>query len=289
MKRKLFLVLILLTAFGATSVFAGGAVTSKPSPSLSDKAMGAADGSNFIPGLITTDFEAADTFAPGFCAGQNGWTAFVASTVEGHIDTANPAGGTQHLRVSSDPANATGTLTGCFSPDLGALPADNIYTTSVDVAITNANGADYGVVLQSPNQGFITARVNFRFTGPIQVFEGGDFVDTGATWTPGAYRNLTIVVNSTAGTIAYSYDGVLIHTGPLVGGTTVEQVVLFSDNWQVTDEHGDFDNLSTTRQTPTAIGLGSLEGNSVGALLPVLLLMGLLGGLTAWAVTKRTQ
>ncbi len=201
------------------------------------------------PGNLTTGFEAVDGFVPGFIGGQSGWTTFAASLTQGHIDTANPAAGAQHLRISKDPALASGILTGAFSPDQGPL-AVGPSSVSVDIAISNTGGADYDVSPQAPSQAMISARVKFSFVGNIFIVDdlgaGLVFVDTGVAWNAGPYTNLTINIDPVANTIDYIYGGAPIYSsvGGVFAGTTIEQVVLFSDNFHVAGESGDFDNFS---------------------------------------------
>lgn len=196
-------------------------------------------------------FESGEGFTPGFIASQVGWTAFSASLVEGHIDTANPYTGTQNLRISLDAAVAAGTIVGAFSP----VVADTVVDASsvqVYVNIGATGGADYDVVPQSPTQAMLTARVNFSYLGDINVLDdvgaGLAFEDTGADWVPGVYTLLQIDVDPVGNTIDYYYGGALIYSSVagIVAATIVEQVVLLSDNWNVT-ESGDFDDLMIER------------------------------------------
>jgi len=205
-----------------------------------------------------TGFEPGERFAPGYVGGQAGWTAFTASVTEGHVDTVNPYSGVQHLRISHDPTLAGGTYTGGFSPNLGLQNNDPV-SVSIMVAISATGGADYDVVPQTPTQGYQTARVNFSYLGDIRVLDdlggGTTWVDTGANWVPGAYKNLTIDIDPGADTIDYSYGGASIYSG-VAGvflGTCVEEVVLWSDNWHAGD-CGDFDDLTITPE-PATLGL----------------------------------
>lgn len=203
----------------------------------------------------STGFEPADGFAPGYIGGQAGWTGF-AGTAQGVISAAHPAAGTQELRISRDPSNPAGNYTGGFSPVQSALGVGD-YVTSMDVYISYALGANYGVVLQAPSQGYLSARLEFDWLGDIIVLDdtgsGLGFVDTGVAWTPGVYKNLTIDLNSITGAIDYYYDGSLVYSGVngVFAGTSVEQVVLYSDNWQYAGEFGEFDNLSVTPEPAT--------------------------------------
>lgn len=238
--------------------------------------------SSYLGGsVLVTGFEPSEGFSPGYCA-QNGWTAFLVSSTEGHIDTVNPASGTQHMRISGDSSIGAGNLTGCFSPLLAApvtTPTIPMSQVLVDLYISGTGGADYDVAPQSPTQGFLTARVNFRFTGPIRVLDGGTFVDTGATWPVNTWFTLGITVDPENDMIDYTIDGTSIYTGSIVGGTIIEQVVLLSDNFHVTDD-GDFDNLRIDNDyapIPTDVSLTSFgeSGNGSYALYfaPVLLLV----------------
>lgn len=243
---------------------------------------------------LSTDFEAAEGappgFAPGYCA-QNGWTAFTDSTVEGQISAANPYNGAQHLRVAKDPALPENTNVGCFSPDIGPKPVQP-NSLSIYVAISADGGADYFVVGQAPSQGLATAYFRFFYLGDIVVADdlgaGAVWVDTGADWTVGPYVRVDMVVDPGANTIRYYYGGALIYTGVAWAGTTIEQVVLFSDNWNVGDV-GDFDTLQV-QHDPTSISLASFESRPAAAWFPWAGLAGL--GLVAGvglAVSRRRR
>jgi V8-like Glu-specific endopeptidase len=223
-------------------------------------------------GVLAYGFEANEGFSPGYIGGQVGWAAFSASTIEGHVDTVNPGSGSQHLRISKDPSLDTGVLTGAFGPELGPQPLMPSGLV-VDVAIGGTGGADYDVVAQAPTQGFLTARVKFHYQGHIYVLDdlgsGVQFVDTGIAWNIGPYRTLEIDLDPGANTIDYFYAGTLVYSSVagIFAGTTIEQVVLLSDNWQI-GEHGDFDNLAiytdtsvptdSPTPTPTSPDLGQI-------------------------------
>ncbi len=223
--------------------------------------------------MLTTDFEGTEGAPPGFSPGyceQNGWTAFAASTVQGQISSANPSSGDQHIRIAEDPSLGLGTSVGCFSPDIGAQTIGPTWM-EVDVAISDTGGADYHIVPQAPSQGSLTARVNFEFWGNIWILDriGGNlqFVDTGTAWNVGPYTTLRIEVNPGANTIDYYYGGALIYSSAsgVFAGTTIEQVVLFHDNWNFGDV-GDFDNLRVySGSHPTSIDLVKMQSLSTDA------------------------
>jgi hypothetical protein len=198
-------------------------------------------------GTMTTGFEAEDGFSLGHLRDQACWSTFLSSLEEAQVSDVNPAVGFQHLRISLDPALSQGRLVGAFSPDIGPLPAGPS-TTFVDIAISASGGADYSLSGQSPSEGYAAWKVRFNDAGTIDVLDklgcAFQYVDTGVAWAVGSYKRLTVCDNPEAGTTAYYYDGALIYSQiERVTGTRVEQVVMYSDNYQITDV-GDFDNLS---------------------------------------------
>jgi len=229
-----------------------------------------------------TGFEPGEGFAPGFIGGQAGWTVFIASTTQPTVSAANPLLGSQHQRNEMDPANGVGTMIGSFSPQITQTDPMAPSTTEIDVFISGLNGADYDVAPQAPTQMALTARVNFRFTGPIRVLDGGVFVDTGATWVPNTWMNLRIEVDPSIPQIDYYIDDVLIYTAnALVLGTTVEQVVIFSDNFHLAGEFGDFDNfgINPIDAVPPPIVVEIPTLSPVGIAVLALLLFGAAAGI----------
>ncbi len=205
---------------------------------------------------LETGFENSEGFTASTHCAQNGWTKIAPSNDEGHIDTSSPASGTQHIRISYDTAVADGTFTGCLSPDLGPLPEQSSIA-QVYMALSATGGADYDFWLQAPSQGFVTARVKFFYLGDIFVLDVDeddnlDFVDTGVDWDVGMYRQIRVEVNPASDQIQYFYNDSLIYTGSIFAGTVIEQAVLMSDNWHLTDV-GDFDNLTITTVIPPSI------------------------------------
>ncbi|TVQ63917.1 MAG: PEP-CTERM sorting domain-containing protein [Phycisphaerales bacterium] len=231
-----------------------------------------APGSTAMPGLRNVNefygFESAEGYSVGPVAGQQGWAEFTARPGASRVSNANPASGNQHLRIVELQTGAA--FNGAFSPDLGAQPAGR-YITSVDIALNDDGGADYQVLGQAPSQGFLSFRVNFAFTGSIQILDdvgaGLVFVNTGATWDPSlSYTNLTVDLDFDNDTIDYFYGGNLIYSSVagVFAGSAVEQVILLSDGFQSFSETpsptGDFDNLSIVIPAPGAFALLGLGG-----------------------------
>jgi len=222
----------------------------------------------FVHADYSTGFETVEGFTVGNLNGQNGWATTAAGANFVKVSTANPASGSQHVRITDNIGVADGTISAAFTPDTALLPTDSTWT-SIDIAISALNGADNDIILQSPTQNFITAEVNFSYLGNIRVVDdtgsGLAFVDTTADWTPGAYFNLGIAVDPTADSIKYYINNSLIYTGVagLFGGTFPEEVVIVNDNYQSLGETADFDNLSVTAVPEPAFAGLALAGASL--------------------------
>lgn len=232
------------------------------------------------PGVYSTGFEAADGFAPGPVEPQAGWTASGTNLPWASVDTANPAAGSQHLRVGFDTSVAAGTLRVSLGPNLGVVPAGPSIS-SADINISAAGGGSYTLIGQAPSQAFITFRVQFFANDggsgagvpvigilddpdlggpqPLAFYLADTDPNTTGTqgWTAGSYKNLTVENNGT--NLLYYYDGTLVYTGQIYAGTAVEQVGALSDNRQLQDV-GDIDNFSVAIPEPSALALLALGG-----------------------------
>jgi len=153
----------------------------------------------------STGFEANEGYLPGLISGQNGCT--------------------QHLRMTKDASNPTGTLIGAFSPNLGSLPVNLLCRVSLQISISANGGASYDVVANAPSHGSGSWRVKFHESGSIQVYNRVDglniYDDTGVPWPVGSYFNLTVVADNSRNQIDYYMNGNLIYVSPadiLAGG-----------------------------------------------------------------------
>jgi hypothetical protein len=235
-------IIILLTSFVSLTTFAKPEVTASTGyiTSLNNQ-------SPVTPNAVSSNgFEVSDGFTAGPINGQVGWATFTAATPT--IESTNPALGSQQMRISADGSVGQGSNTGGFSPNMGVQNDTLSASVNVDMLISATGGADYDVVGQAPSQGFLTWRVKFGFLGNISILDdtgaGLAFIDTGIPWPVNTYFNLQIVSNPVTDSIDYFIDGNLIYSGVagIFAGTTIEQVVILSDNFQIGDS-GDFDNL----------------------------------------------
>jgi len=197
---------------------------------------------------LATGFEPGQGYVPGWVDGQKGWVA-LAGAAEPHIDTVAPFNGVQHLRLSRDPGLSAGTVTGAVSPNLG-LFTETSGTVSVEVQIHGGGIRDYWITPQSATEGQIVTEVLLRRDFDIYVKDdlgaGATFVNTGFTWTPDVYKNLTIDLDFGAGQFTVHYDGVLVYTnvGPgLPFATSIQEVMVRGQNGTA-DEDADFDDFA---------------------------------------------
>lgn len=131
-------------------------------------------------------------------------------------------------------SSAQGTLQIVASPIVGA-PSSGPSEVKQDVFISNPGGADYIFVAGSQSQANFTWEVRFYYLGEILVWDDnlGDYVDTGAIWTPATYKQLVVKLDPGMSEIRYYYGGVLTYTGAIQGATNVEQLLWAHDNYQI--------------------------------------------------------
>ncbi|MCF6288848.1 MAG: hypothetical protein L3J53_06390 [Proteobacteria bacterium] len=195
------------------------------------------------------NFEIEEGFSVGLLNGQNGWTTFEQSLVAPVIGTGNASSGDQHIILIKDPALDEGALVGGFSPDLGALPADDTSIVSIDIYISNVGGASYGFIAQAPSEAMLTWRVEFNASGTINILDdegaGLVFVNTKTDWQESTYFNFKVNTNPEANTIEYYLDDTLIYTSVagVFAASPVEQTIVLANNFQRDREFADFDNL----------------------------------------------
>ena len=181
----------------------------------------------------------------------------------------HPAGGAQHARGQKDASLTAGTVVGAAGPVAGPF-GPGLNTVSLDFSISAAGGADYDIQGQSPSQSLLSWRIKLYYSdldgdtvpGEILVLDdvgfGLQFVSTGIEYTPGAYANLRVQLNSAADTIEYFLNNAQIYASAagVFAATSVEQVVLLHDNFQNPMERGDFDNISLVPAPGSAALLG---------------------------------
>ncbi|MBX3357911.1 MAG: hypothetical protein KF745_05740 [Phycisphaeraceae bacterium] len=264
------LVLAAVSSFGAASVASADFTRSHGPISTAAFTSGQSSGALRGPGNFFAGFETAEGYVVGPLDGQLGWATAPAATATQSVTTANPYAGNQNFRMVNNAGNPNGTNQLAFSPVLGVF-AGGQSETSMQINLSNDGGADYDVVGQAPSQALLTWRVKFSWTdangtGPGTIFilddlgGGLGFVDTGVAWNTGAYTELRVLTDSVADTITYFYGGAPLYTGVagIFAGTSVEQVVMLNDNFQLPGETGDFDNVSVTVPSPSALGLAGL-------------------------------
>ncbi|MGA1465129.1 MAG: hypothetical protein ACO363_05290, partial [Balneolaceae bacterium] len=112
-------------------------------------------------------FEAGEGFEPGFIRGQNGWGTFSNNVSQPVISPAYASDGDWSLELANEPTLSSGSLVGAFSPQFYA--DQDVMSYSVDTFIEATGGADYDVIVQSPTQGLLTARVKFFYEGQEEI------------------------------------------------------------------------------------------------------------------------
>ncbi len=226
---------------------------------------------------LSTGFESADGFTTGGLSGQQGWSVSGGGTTANvTVSTADPDTGLQHIRMvgipaQQDPNDDPSNDTGLTSPQLniaGTTPTTTSFRLAikgVDPTDPNNPGANYDIVLASfGSTNLLTADIELGFDGTIFISDGVNVNDTGAKWTAGAYHTFSFTVNANATPanqrIIYSMDGSeFAHSDLLTnGGTSVNRLQFFSDNYQLATETADIDNFSMAALVPEPATLGLL-------------------------------
>jgi hypothetical protein len=241
-----------LAAFAALVVFASGASAGKVLIPSKDLLTSPDDG--LVIGLATVYSTGFEPFANGAIEPQFGYTASGVNLPFTSVTTASPYAGAKHLRFVHDTTVGFGTNRLVLTPSL-PQPANAPSQVKMQLKISNDQGADYDVVGQAPSQGFLSWRVKFHYTdlvggGPGTIFilddlgAGLAFQDTGVPWIPGAYYELKVEFDPANSQIRYYYAGTLIYVGfNIYAGTSIEQLVWISDNFQLANETFDVDAI----------------------------------------------
>lgn len=255
-----------------------------------------------------TSFEAGEGFTAGAWMGDgnqgaiNGplytWDSRCSltngSSIEGHIETANPLSGTQHLRLSRDPA--VGTIPfGCIID--ARVPTDAVAesnptpigptTLSVNIAISDRFGPNYVLQPQAKAIGSRVTTLLFFYYGTVYVIEApppcNDCIPY-FSWEPGDYHEYMVHLDpcepytcvggdnegspctttydcpdgACRGSYTISVDGELKYQGPLFAAEAVDQLLFFSDNSIAgnSEVNFDVDDINIARGDPCPLVCG---------------------------------
>lgn len=206
------------------------------------------------------------------CFGHTTGAGF--SLITPTIDTNFPATGTQHLRLTPDPSTRTNVPGFGLGVDAryphtqhAAAPARPISpnTVSIDLSISDAFGQDFRVQPQSLSQGFLATSALFLYSGGIYILDdlcgttGLNFVGTGAFWdSSGAYQNYTVGMDPclVPSVVTYSYGGAPIYASCAYAGTTLEQFLIFGDNYPGSEARVDNLVMAAGDECPSVCGDG---------------------------------
>lgn len=196
--------------------------------------------------MFSVGFEAVEGFGTGLFSSNSPETwGVMGGPSSPIISSANPWMGSQHLRIGKEPTFSTNTDVGILSPDLEVPDGLESFLFKVGVNISQKDGADYDLFLQSPtNSVSPAARVKFEFTGRILVLDDGSFRDTGFEYDPGEWRETRVEIDYDDGNsvASYYYNDQLIYTDANRFDMSMyaTQFGIISDNFNNGDV-GDFD------------------------------------------------
>ncbi|MCH8558442.1 MAG: choice-of-anchor D domain-containing protein, partial [Balneolia bacterium] len=223
-----------------------------------------AAGRAFTDGVIS--FEAGEGFEPGFIGGQMGWSTISNNTTKPVVSPERATDGDWSLELSRHDGLNNGATVGAFSPLF--LVDEDAMTFTYDVFVEATGGSDYDILIQSPAQELLTARVKFHFQGNVRLVDLNDegtavFIDTGEQFPVNEWFELTIDVDRPSETIFYYINGDLIWEGEMFGADIVEQTVLLHDNWN-DGEAGFVDNIRVSSESAGWISADITSGVVAG-------------------------
>lgn len=222
-------------------------------------------GSFFTVNAQVTSFETSQGYTLGNIAGQNGWTVTTAPVLATVSSDYSAGGGTNSLKIAGN--NGTNhALAAAFSP-VAAVNGATI-SVSMDIYFTtvSATSCDFQVLIQSPSQQKVAARVNFNYQGNILILDSSPtptdplalaYIDSGDDFVAGQWYNFRVVIESATNSINYYLNNALIYTGVRFGATNVEQIVLANDNYNSTAY---FDNI---QYTSGALGVKEINASKL--------------------------
>lgn len=241
---------------------------------------------------------AFETWSATCTSNPANWPGNVVGTpAEGHVETANPFSGTQHVRISKDPNMLTspfGCVTDARVPATAAVAPVPVspQTVSAQLAINATFGANFQMQPQQPTEGVRTTTLLLFYYGTQYVIDnpGGGAVFTFAgTWdTTGAYNNYFMHIDPCAkfscnggpndgqpcasstdcpdtldcrGFIEYGDNSGVFYTGQAWAGLSFEQILFYSDNTGNPAVSLDIDDVAIERDPnpcPVVCGDGDL-------------------------------
>ncbi|MCH7596594.1 MAG: hypothetical protein IID35_08555, partial [Planctomycetes bacterium] len=228
-----------------------------------------------IPGNQCTGSNAVDEN----CCAQNtnplnGWYVSISSQhcFEPHVDTANPASGTQHLRFQRDPSGGVTceSLFGpcrdsAFTPTVGAQPiTPSLISFDLSLSEIDAPGIDGELNYFTVSDAETNDRgTNFfwpGYNGYVYVYDWGlgQYKFTSYYLTAGRYAHFEVAIDPCSGVVNYTMDGSLIYSHNFDNFSfTVERMLMTHNNGGTAT--WDFDNYSVVRGEVCPTECGNLE------------------------------
>ena len=229
-----------------------------------------------IPGNLCTGSTAVDE---NCCADNtnplNGWYVSISSQhcFEPHVDTANPASGTQHLRFQRDPSGGVtceSLLGACrdsaFSPTVGAQPITPTLI-SFDLSLS---GLGIPNIVGDGELNYFTVSTESNSIGPNFFWTGyngyvfvydqglGGYEFTGYYLTADRYAHFEVDIDPCSGVVNYTMDNLPIYSHNFDGFSfTVERMLMTHNNGGIAT--WDLDNYSVVRGEACPTECGNLE------------------------------
>lgn len=186
--------------------------------------------------LFETSFEADEGFVPSASVRHGLWATPVSTPFS--VLAANPAVGTQHLRITPPASGAQFVL----SPFIGARPTGR-YAVSAQVALGSLTGPAYFAIVREGLRGRIVAGWAFS-GGNVFAYEPstGSYTSANRSVSAGVYHRYEIVLDPDAALARYVVDGTEVATRSFAGGGPAQ--VQFIRNQGAGTDYLDVDDVA---------------------------------------------
>ncbi len=201
--------------------------------------------------IYQTDFESSEGFTVGYSDMMRSWRTFN-SNHRFQISNANPASGSQHLRMPPQIASIevnTGITAETPLLDRGQVGA---YSVTFDISTNQSGTSLYWIYFQDASRGAVA--------GEVTVQQGRVFVrnrnaegqlvytsPTGYTLPANTYRKITFISNIETGKISYQLDNLPPFETNIYGGVAVDFFTVSKRYTGSETDYLDIDNLKITR------------------------------------------
>lgn len=178
----------------------------------------------------TISFESSENYSVGSAEAQGTITGYYDLTTlpteyeTMSISNTRASNGTQSLEFESD-LSAWDWFDGVILP----ITTSNSFEVSFDIYLESDEGSDVIISTMQLAPGAeeytLSSELRFNYLGFVRTRHGSGALTGSTPYTPGAWYPAKIVIDRTAATVTYFFDGTQVSTGPLLASTLASQPI----------------------------------------------------------------